>query len=136
MTRAPDSSVCIPALLADHEDHAAAQEALARADLTIAHAAIETYSVLTRLPPPLRLSGADAAALIGKRLPAEWVGLDAATQAGALQQLAAARVAGGAAYDGLIALTAVHHGAELLTLDGRASGTYRRLGVRFSVLAG
>ena len=84
-----DSSVCIPALLADHEDHHAAQAALSEADLTIAHAAMETYSVLTRLPPPLRVSGAEAAALIAARLPDEWIVLDAATQADTLQLLRA-----------------------------------------------
>jgi len=134
LTLAADSSVCIPALLADHEDNPTAHAALLDADRTIAHAAIETYSVLTRLPPPLRLTGAEAAVLIDNRLPAEWLALDAGAAASALRQMASAGVAGGAAYDGLIALTAAHHGVALLTLDARASRTYRRLGVSFSLL--
>ena len=136
MSRAADSSVSIPALLADHEGHATAEAALEETNVTVAHAAIETYSVLTRLPPPLRLSGNQAAALIDRRLPTKWIVLDSGAQADAMRQLAAHGVSGGAAYDGLIALTAAHHGAELLTLDRRASRTYERLGVAFSLLSG
>jgi predicted nucleic acid-binding protein len=43
-------------------------------------------------------------------------------------------VSGGAVYDGLIALTAAHYEAELLTLDRRAERTYRRCGVRYRLL--
>jgi predicted nucleic acid-binding protein len=133
---AADSSVCIPALLEDHAGHALADAALSQADLTIAHAALETYSVLTRLPPPLRLSSVQAATLIDARMPAEWITLGATAHAEALKRLAGGAVAGGAAYDGIIALAAASHHAELLTLDKRASRTYRRLGVAFSLLAG
>ena len=134
MTLAADSSISIPALLEDHDDHTSAASALARANVTVAHAAIETYSVLTRLPPPLRLSGAEAAALIDRRMPPERIALDETGHAGVLVRLAAAGIAGGATYDGLIALTAAHHGAELLTLDKRASRTYDRLHVAFELL--
>jgi len=43
-------------------------------------------------------------------------------------------VSGGASYDGLIAFTAAHHEATLLTLDGRAVPTYRACGARFELL--
>ena len=42
MSRAVDSSVSIPALLVDHEDHPLAERALDEADTTVAHAALET----------------------------------------------------------------------------------------------
>jgi predicted nucleic acid-binding protein len=132
LTRAADSSICIPALLEDHTDHAAAVSSLARADVTVAHVAIETYSVLTRLPPPLRLRGAEAAMLIGRRLPSTRIALDETAEVAA--RLAAAGLAGGATYDGLIAITAADHDAELLTLDKRASRTYERLGVPFELV--
>ena len=134
MTLAYDSSVSIPALVEDHRHHEIAATAVAEADVTVAHTAAETYSVLTRLPFPLRLDGAAAAALIDARLPGRWIALDAGAYADALRRLAAHGVAGGMAYDGLIALTAANHDAGLVTLDARASRTYRRLGVRFSLL--
>ena len=44
-------------------------------------------------------------------------------------------VSGSAAYDGLIALTALAHAARLVSLDRRAESTYRRCGVDFELLA-
>jgi predicted nucleic acid-binding protein len=48
--------------------------------------------------------------------------------------MAAADVAGGAAWDGLIAATARAHDATLLTLDRRALPTYRAVGARLRLL--
>jgi predicted nucleic acid-binding protein len=135
LRRAADSSVAIAALLADHEDHEKAERALRSTDATVAHAAIETYGVLTRLPPPRRVGREQAALLIDARLPADWLTLDGRAQAVMLRRLASEGVSGGASYDGLIALTALEHEAELLTLDRRATRAYVRLGVRF-VLVG
>jgi predicted nucleic acid-binding protein len=134
VTVAFDSSIAVAAMLSDHEAHEAAQEALASSDTTIAHVAYETYSVLTRLPPPLQLSAATAAALVDARLPSPRVTLDSDKGSGSLTQLAAARVSGGATYDGLIALTALEHGLNLLSRDRRAARTYTALGVRFQLL--
>lgn len=136
MTRAVDSSVAIAAVLADHQAHEAAEEALGRSDATIAHVASETYSVLTRLPPPLRVDAVQAAAIVDARFPSGRVTLDAVGHASAPARLAAAGVSGGATYDGLIALTALEHELELLSRDRRAARTYRALGVRFQLVAG
>jgi predicted nucleic acid-binding protein len=135
VTQSVDSSVAIAAILADHAAHDHAEDALRASAKTIAHVATETYSVLTRLPPPLRLDGAAAARIVGARLPSTHVVLDAAAHAMAPSRLAAARVSGSATYDGLIALTALEHDLELLSLDHRAARTYRALGVRFRLLA-
>jgi predicted nucleic acid-binding protein len=135
VSRAVDSSIAIAAVLADHEAHVAAEEALSSSDTTIAHVAAETYSVLTRLPPPLQLSAAVAAALVQARLPPGMVTLGADAYAMALSTLAEARVSGGATYDGLIALTALEHDLELLSRDRRAARTYQAVGVRFTLLA-
>jgi predicted nucleic acid-binding protein len=135
LTRAVDTSVAIAALLADHESHALAEDALDLAGTTIAPVAVETYSVLTRLPAPLRLDAMKAASIINTRLPSTRVGLDADDYDSVLERLAAAHVSGGATYDGLIALTALERGLELLSLDRRAVRTYRALGVRFQLLA-
>jgi predicted nucleic acid-binding protein len=130
-----DSSVTIAAILTDDEDHDLAEAALERCSTTIAHVAIETYSVLTRLPPSLRLEGADAATIIDARLPSSRVTLNADTYAEVPERLARAGVAGGSTYDGLIALTALEHELELLSRDRRAARAYRVLGVRFRLLA-
>jgi predicted nucleic acid-binding protein len=129
-----DSSITIAALVADHEARDLAEDALKQCTTTIAHVAIETYSVLTRFPPPRRLTSADAAALIHARLPATYAALDASKYAKAPARLATAAVSGGATYDGLIALTALEHELELLTRDGRAERTYRALDVPYRLL--
>jgi predicted nucleic acid-binding protein len=134
VTRAVDTSIAIAAILADHEAHEEAEIALGRSTTTIAHVATETYSVLTRLPAPLRLDAASAAEIIQRRLPQRRVTLNASQHISAPGRLAAAQVSGGATYDGLIALTALAHDLELISRDGRAARTYRALGVRFRLL--
>jgi predicted nucleic acid-binding protein len=131
---AADSSVTIAALLSDHPAHTVAADALARCKTTIAHAAIESYSVLTRLPAPHRVDAATAAAVLDKRLPATYATLEASTYARAHSRLARVGVSGGATYDGLIALTALEHDLELLTRDQRAERTYRVLNVPYQLL--
>ena len=135
MRQAADSSITIAALVADHEARELAERALKRCTSTITHVAIETYSVLTRLPPPRSLVSTDAAILIEARLPANYVTLDASTYAAAPVTLAGARVSAGATYDGLIALTALEHDLELITRDKRAERTYRALNVPYQMLS-
>jgi predicted nucleic acid-binding protein len=134
VTQAVDTSIAIAAILADHEAHALAEDALSQSATTIAHVATETYSVLTRLPPPLHLDAATAAAIVDARLPSSRVTLDADAHASVPGMLAAAHISGGATYDGLIALTARAHDLELLSRDRRAARTYRALGIRFRLL--
>lgn len=134
MSAAADSSVAIAALLLDHPDHDAAAEALGACDTTIAHVASETYSVLTRLPAPHRVDAATAADLLDRRLPSLHVALTPDGHALAPRRLAAARVSGGATYDGLIALTAIAHELRLVSRDARAARTYRALGVDFTLM--
>jgi predicted nucleic acid-binding protein len=133
--QAADSSITIAALVADHEARDLAEDALKQCTRTIAHVAIETYSVLTRLAPPRRLVSADAAAIIDARLASTYATLDASNYASTPGRLAAAGISGGATYDGLIALTALEHDLELLSRDRRAARTYRALGARFQLLA-
>jgi toxin FitB len=134
VSAAADTSVVLPALLADHEAHEAAADALGACTQTIAHVALEAYSVLTRLPPPHRADAPAAAATLAARLPGTHVTLDAHAYAAAPERMAAVGVSGGGAYDGLIALTALAHDLELVSRDTRAVRTYRLLGVRFRVL--
>lgn len=134
MSRAADSSVTIPALMADHAAREIAEHALGQCTATIAHTAIETYSVLTRLPSPHRLTREDAARIVDARLPSKYVALGTDVHSRAHIRLAAAGVGGGSTYDGVIALTALEHDLELLTRDSRAVRSYRALGVRFALI--
>jgi hypothetical protein len=124
----------IAGLSAWHEQHESTAEALAGVDVLPAHVVMEAYAVLTRLPGGLAVPPATAASVLARRFPKAPLRLTAARRSGLLEQLAGARVFGGASYDGLVALEAHAHGRALLTLDDRAQLTYRRLGVGFRVI--
>jgi toxin FitB len=132
---ASDTSVAVAALLSDHPAHEAASEALAACKTTIAHVAAETYSVLTRLPPPHRAEATTAAGALAERLPRAHVTLEANDHASAPKHLAEAGIGGGATYDGLIALAAIEHDLELVSRDRRAARTYQALGARFRLIS-
>jgi hypothetical protein len=126
----------IAALSAWHEQHTAAAEALATVTALPAHALLEVYSVLTRLPSGLAVPPASAAAVLADRFDGEPLSLSSAERGEVPATLAGAGVAGGAAYDGLVALEAAAHGETLLTLDRRAQVTYRRVGAPFLTIDG
>ena len=131
-----DTSVVVAALLGWHEAHEHARHAAAGGSVP-AHALLESYSVLTRLPPPHRLAPAVASELLAGWFGPELVLLPtSATSAAIVSRLATAGIAGGAAYDGLVALTAAEHGAELVTRDRRAAVTYDSLSVPYRLLTG
>ena len=94
-----------------------------RARLAIpAHALVEAYAVLTRLPAPHRLAPADAWAVLSANFVegARIVALDGPAHGALLAGLAAAGTGGGRTYDALIAAQVVTAGATvLLTLNGR-----------------
>lgn len=47
-----DTSVLVAGFARWHAEHALAAAALHRVDAVVDHVAVETFSVLTRLPPP------------------------------------------------------------------------------------
>jgi len=129
-----DTSAAVPLVLADHEAHAATTAALVGRVLGLAgHAAFETWSVLTRLPGPRRLSPAVAGRLLAAEFPHSRQ-LGALQAAALLEALPALRLSGGSVYDALVAAVAVEHDLELVSRDRRAQGTYTRLGVRLTLL--
>ena len=129
-----DTSVAIPLVVADHEHHRAVVEAVGNKTLGLAgHAAFETFSILTRLPPPARRSPSVVGRLIAQNFPATRFLSDHAA-AELLARLGALGVAGGAVYDALVGAAAVEHGLTLLTRDRRAADTYRRIDVKFMLL--
>ena len=131
---AADTAVLVAAFASWHEHHGVPRRALNGARL-VAHSILETYSVLTRLPPPHRVPAGVAADFLNRVAAAPPLVLDA-TVAGALpRRLAESGITGGATYDALIAATAVESGAEVVSLDVRATMTYRILGARYRLLA-
>jgi predicted nucleic acid-binding protein len=130
-----DTSVAVAAALPWHEAHAAARAASPESTRLIAHVAIETYSVLTRLPPPQRVSAAVARDYLAQTFEFPPVSLPADEYRRLLELAAADGITGGAVYDALVAATARHGGATLLTLDRRAAGVYRRLDVDYRLIA-
>jgi predicted nucleic acid-binding protein len=131
-----DTSVVIAAVLAWHEEHATARDA-ADGGAAPAHVVLESYSVLTRLPSPHRVTPTVATELLDGWFPSKRILLPGAALVRSLTaRLGNAGVEGGAAYDALIGLTAAEHGAELLTRDARAARTYEALSVPYRLLAG
>jgi len=124
----------VAALSAWHDQHDAAAEALEDVSALPAHALLETYSVLTRLPGGLAVPATVAADALADRFPAKPLSLAEEDRTTLPTALARAGVAGGASYDGLVALEAAAHGQTLLTLDQRAQDAYRRLGAAFTVV--
>lgn len=132
---AVDSSVVVAAVLGGHPDHEPARHLVAASrPRLVAHVAFEAYSVLTRLPQPDRLDPAAAHMVLERAFPDDPLTLRARQLARLLRSLAAAGIAGGAVYDGLVAGTAREHDAELVTLDRRARATYATVGVDFRLL--
>jgi predicted nucleic acid-binding protein len=130
-----DTSIAVALVVADHDHHEATLRALGSRQLGLAgHAAFETFSVLTRLPPPARRTPATVARLLATNFPhSRYLSADAA--AALLAELHAARIAGGAVYDALVGASAREHGIPLATRDRRALDTYRALDVRLEVLS-
>jgi predicted nucleic acid-binding protein len=129
-----DTSVAVALTVADHEHHETTFQALGSRRLGLAgHAAFETYSVLTRLPPPARRTPATVARLLDANFPhSRFLSGDAA--AALLSELHALGIAGGAVYDALVGASATEHGSVLATRDRRAVETYRALDVRLELL--
>lgn len=101
-----DTSVAVALAVGDHDQHDATFEALAHRRLGLAgHAAFETFSVLTRLPPPARRTPAAVARLLGAGFPhTRFLGPGAAGSL--LVGLSARGIAGGSVYDALVGATA------------------------------
>lgn len=126
--KAVDSSVVVAAFATWHEHHAIARKAMSSRPRLVAHAAVESYSVLTRLPPPHRANPSIVHAFITQRFTEPFLTLSEAGYQEFLATVAARQILGGPAYDALIAVTAAEHQATLLSLDQRAAATYEAIG--------
>jgi len=100
----------------------------------VEHCALETYSVLTRLPQPHRAPASIVQQFLATEFTSPFLRLQARAYRDFVLGLAARGVSGGSAYDALVAATASAHGAELVTCDRRASPIYEQYGVRIRIL--
>jgi hypothetical protein len=127
-----DTSVALPAVLADAEDHAVCREAVSTSSARLAgHAWYEAFSVLTRLPTTDRVGPTTAIRLLASAFdqPRHLTAREHRTLVARLESTA---VAGGSVYDALVGWAAVCEGVPLLTRDRRATATYRAIGVDVS----
>jgi predicted nucleic acid-binding protein len=132
---AVDTSVAVAAFASWHEGHRRAREAMGREPRVPAHVALETYSVLTRLPPPHRAEPALVHGFLAEQFPAPVLTLSARGHRDVLARLAAAGVGGGAIYDAIVAATALESNATLVTRDRRALPIYELIGVELDAIA-
>ena len=132
--KAADTSLVIAAFASWHESHEAARRALDGGVRLIAHCALETYSVLTRLPPPHRTSSGVVRGFLTARFPQPFLRLSEQAYKAFILGLPDHGVTGGAAYDALVAATAAGCNAELFTCDRRALPIYERYGIRTRLL--
>lgn len=131
-----DTSVVVALFATWHEGHQVVASALrGETDVRLPeHVAFETYSVLTRLPPPHRLAPDPVITLLSRRFPGAWLRLDADGRHSLLREAGNLGLTGGAVYDALVGATARRAGARLLSRDRRAVPVYRALGVDHELL--
>lgn len=130
----PDTSVLVAGFATWHEGHEISLRALNRGVVLVAHTALETYSVLTRLPPPHRVAPGVVDGYLAGVTSADFLTLDGGAYRDLIGALAEGNIAGGAAYDALVAATASAAGASLVTRDRRAMRTYELLGVDYELI--
>ncbi|MGH2990358.1 MAG: PIN domain-containing protein [Solirubrobacterales bacterium] len=132
---APDSSVLIAGADPEHPFSRQATAALVEVrdrGRIVAHTLAETYAVLSSTAyerAPIRV-----AEYLSQFLDRAPVGVTPERYPEAIMGLARSGIGGAAVYDGLIALGARDAGIGLVSLDRRASTTYRLCGVEFRLL--
>lgn len=131
---AVDTSMIVAGFASWHEGHASAIATLARKPRIPAHALVEAYSVLTRLPPPHRAAPAVVSAFLADRCAQPPLGLPPGAHLPLIALVAGAGLHGGSIHDALIAATVKHARARLVTRDRRAAATYEHVGVDFELV--
>jgi predicted nucleic acid-binding protein len=129
-----DTSVAVALVVADHDHHGATMEAVGDRSIGLAgHAVFETYSVLTRLPAPLRRTPSAVERLMTTSFAAPCF-LSAEGAARLMAELTGRGITGGAVYDALVGAAAAEHGIVLMTRDRRAVDVYRALEVDYQLV--
>ena len=129
-----DTSVVVAAFASWHEHHAAADDAVGAGPDLVTHCAVETFSVLTRLPPPHRVPPHLVRDFLAARFRRPYVGLEPNGYRTLIPRLVELGLSGGAVYDALVAAVAAAAGQRLVSCDRRAAQTYERCGVDYRLL--
>lgn len=124
----------IAAFASWNEKHEAAVEALGDVRDLVAHVELEAYSVLTRLPEPLRVEPSLVSEYLREDFSGERMVLPEPERRTFVERLAGLSISGGAVYDASVAAAAEHHGRTLLSCDRRAARTYEKLGIDVTYL--
>lgn len=131
---AVDSSVAIAAFAPWHGAHDPAAQIVSSGVVLPAHAAMETYSVLTRLPDPFRISADAARGLLVRNFTEPFLQLSDAGYRSLIEIASSRGIVGGAIYDGVIAATVKEAGGILMTRDRRAIRVYDALDVSWEFI--
>lgn len=130
-----DTSAAVALCVSDHVGHRAVVEAIGDREAGLAgHAWFETFSVLTRLPPPQRRRADEVITMLTTNFPAS-VFPDAVVQREFVEELPRLQIAGGAIYDALVVLAARSAALPLLSSDRRAGATYAQFAVEVEFVA-
>jgi hypothetical protein len=114
-----------------HESHRSAAKELAGEARLIGQVALESYAVLTRLPPPHRAPSDLVIQFLRENFADRVLVLPARAYMRVLSGVASAGLIGGSVYDAVVGATAAHARATLVTLDRRAATTYANVGASF-----
>ncbi len=123
-----DTSVFVASMIASHQSHQQARQWIdsirngSVEGVVSAHSLAETYSVLTRIPPPQRLSAAVAWRLIKQDILeiTEVVALTSQEYQDLIERLVQSQIVGGAVYDAVIADIALKSQVDhIVTLNPR-----------------
>ena len=130
-----DSSVIVGALhFPTQKSRDMARSAIKAAPRPLAQALSESYSTLTRLPIPIRISPQVAWNYLESAFPGSAIVLNADEHHETLKLLAHEGISGGRIYDGIIGAAARSVGAKLITADRRAGQIYLLIGVEFELV--
>lgn len=126
-----DTSLVVALFASWHEAHESARRSVPSEVHLPAHVLLESYSVLTRLPPPHRAPGDLVGSYLRSRFEPELLTLPDSGHRSLIESALVRGVSGGSIYDALVAATVKHADATLLTRDRRAARTYEAVGVEF-----
>ncbi len=130
-----DSSVVIPSLILWHPLHNAAAAAVKSVRRLPAHALLESFAVLNRLPAPRAIPPRVAERLLAHSFPDQPLALGPEGYQTLVHKLAEADLGGGLIYDAVIAATAAENGFRILTADRRAVPIYALMGADFELVS-
>jgi predicted nucleic acid-binding protein len=132
--KAADTSLVIAAFASWHQNHQVARRALDSGLRLVEHCAVETYSVLTRLPAPHRVAGSVVRDFLRARFPDPYLRMSETDYRAFILALPDNVIMGGGVYDALVAATAAAWDAELVTCDSRALPVYERYKIRTRII--